>query len=121
LKNKQLLEKIREEGLYLGIMFVTCLIVFKVIFYREDMVSIIRTVFSLFYMILLPGYFIMIYWIDDIDFKERIVLSVVVGTIIVGLISYYVGIIGLNVKYHVIPIPLIVIVISFLLNAKLNK
>jgi uncharacterized membrane protein len=118
LKNKQLIERLKEEGLYLGVMFAVILIIFKIIFYKESILSLVRLIFSLYYIILLPGYFIMIYWIDKIDFKERFVLSVVVGTIVIGLLSYYIGINGLNIKFHVIPLPLIVIVGSIILNLR---
>ena len=115
LKNKQLLEKIKKEVVNLGILLVILLIAFKIIFYREDLIIIIKVLFALLYIIILPGYFIMIYWIDKISFIERIIIGIAAGTAVVGIISYFLGIIGLNVKYHVVPLPLFIIPISVIL------
>lgn len=121
MKNKQLLENIKQELKYLGMLFVIAVIMFKIIFYKEGFIILLRMVFSLFYIIILPGYFIMLYWIEDLQFKERIIVGIAAATAVVGLTSYYLGILGLHIKYHVIPLPLVVIVFCFLLNYLFKK
>ncbi|MFH1827824.1 MAG: hypothetical protein ABH824_01045 [Nanoarchaeota archaeon] len=51
-------------------------------------------------------------WHEQIGFLERFIVSVPVSAATVSIISYYISLIGLHVKYHPILIPLSIIVIS---------
>lgn len=113
LKSRQLVEIIKEEGMYLGIFFIIILLILKVVFYKEEIIVIIKIAFSILYLFVLPGYFITLYWKEKIEFKERIILGVVAAASVVGILSYYIGLLGLNVKYHFI-LPTIIVVLSIL-------
>lgn len=121
MKNNKLAEKIKEESIYLAILSAIFLIALKIVFYKENISTIIKTLFSVLYIIIIPGYSIMLFWAKEIEFKERLAIATVTGTIIMGLASYYLGILGVNMKYHLILLPLLITIAAIILNMKYNK
>ena len=73
---------------------------------------ILRVVFSLFAMFIVPGYAITLVMEKKAEFAERIVLGSALSLAIVSTASYYLGLSGLNLKYHYI-LPLLLILVGF--------
>lgn len=115
---KETFEVAEKELIYVGIIFVFTLISFKIAFFKEDIITIFRTVFSLFWLFVLPGYFAMLYWQEKLEFIERFVIGIAVAAGITGIFSYYIGLIGLGIKYHLVLLPLILILIGIVMNLR---
>ena len=115
---KEVFDLIKKEMKYIGLSFLVGLILFKIVFFKENLVVIFRNVLSLFWLFVLPGYVLMLYWKEKLDFVERLIIGVALGAAIVGILSYYIGLIGLNIKYHVIILPLILISIGVIIIRK---
>ena len=113
---KEVFEIIKKESGYIGIAFLIALVIFKIAFFKEDITVLLRNVLSLFWLFALPGYFIMLYWKEHLNFIERFVIGVAIAAAIIGIFSYYLGLIGLNIKYHSIVLPLILILIGVIIN-----
>lgn len=107
-----------KELKYLGILFLLALIIFKIAFFKENIVVLIRTVVSLFLLFALPGYFIMFYWKEKIDFLERFVVGISLSAAIIGIFSYYTGLLGLDIKYHMFLLPVVLILIGIIINIR---
>jgi len=107
-----------KEIKYLGILFLLALIIFKIAFFKENIVVLIRTVVSLFLLFALPGYFIMFYWKEKIDFLERFVVGISLSAAIIGIFSYYTGLLGLDIKYHMFLLPVVLILIGIIINIR---
>ena len=60
----------------------------------------------------------MIYLREKIDFIERFIIGIALAAGMIGIISYYVGLMGLNVKYHAIVLPLFLILIGLIFNLR---
>lgn len=103
---------------YLGILFLLALIAFKIAFFKEDIIILLRNVLSLFWLFVLPGYFIMCYWKEKIGFMERFFIGILLSAAIIGISSYYIGIAGLNIKFHAIILPLVIIFTGVIINLK---
>lgn len=110
--SKEVFDKIREESAYLGIIALVSIIIFKIIFYNESMINVLRIVFSLLWLFGLPGYFLMLHWQESLDFRERFVVGIALAAAVVGISSYYLGLIGINIKYHGFILPPIIIAIG---------
>ena len=110
-----------KELKYVGLIFVLVLIIFKIAFYKENLVVLFRTVLSLFWLFVIPGYFIMLYWNEKLGFVEWFIIGIVLSAAIIGVFSYYLGLIGLNLKYHAIVLPLILILLGILINFSKTK
>lgn len=115
---KEVFDVMKKESMYFGILFLLALVIFKIAFFNENLIVLLRNVLSLFWLFALPGYFIMLYWSEKLDFAERIVIGIVVAAGITGISSYYLGLMGLNIKYHAIVLPLAFISIGILANLK---
>ena len=107
-----------KELKYLGILVLLAFIIFKIAFYKENFVVLLKTVLSLFWLFVFPGYFAMLYWKEKIGFLERFFIGILLSAAIIGIFSYYIGIAGLDIRYHFILIPLLVISVGTILNLK---
>jgi len=120
-KNHRFLRVIIKEFQYIGIIFLLALIAFKIAFFKENLIVLVRNVLSLFWLFILPGYFLMLYWKEKIGFLERFIIGIVLAAAIIGVFSYYLGLLGLNIKYHTIVLPLILILLGVVINYKKHK
>jgi len=114
---KEVFELVKKELRYIGILFLLVLIIFKIAFFKEDVVVLFRNVLSLFWLFALPGYFIMLYWEKELGFTERFVIGIAISAAIIGIFSYYLGLIGLNIKYHHILLPTVLVIIGIFFNS----
>ena len=113
---KEDLIRIKKEGIYLGLFLLSIIVIFKIVFFNELFSKIISMSLSLFWLFILPGFSIMYYWKDELDFLERLVIGTAIGLGIVGSASYYLGLIGWNIEYQTILLPPIILIISMLVN-----
>jgi len=113
---KQIFKTLKEESKYIGIIFLICLVAFKIAFFKESFFIIIRNVLALFWLFALPGYFIMLYWEEKLNFLERFIVGITISAVIIGTVSYYVALAGLNIKYHYIILPITLIVLGMTIN-----
>ncbi len=109
---KEVFEDMKKELMYIGLLFIIALVVFKIAFFKEEVTVLLRTVLSLFRLFVLPGYFILLYWREKLDFMERFIVGIMISAAITSIASYYIGLIGLNLKYHAILLPLVLIIIG---------
>ena len=109
---KELFDFIRKELGYVGLLFLLALLAFKIAFFKESLPVLFRNVLALFWMFALPGYFIMLYWKDELGFIERFIVGIGLSAGRIGIFSYYLGLMGLNIKYHTIALPLAIILAS---------
>ena len=107
-----------KEMKYLGILFLLALIAFKIAFFRENSIVLLRSVVALFWLFVVPGYFIMLYWKNKLDFIERAVAGIGISAAIIGILSYYISLAGLNLRFHAIILPLIIILAGVIINLK---
>ena len=112
---KEVFEQIRKEFAVIFVIFILAFLAFKVIFLPEDFFIVLRAVAAIFWVLVVPGFAIMLYWREELKFYERLIIGIGVGTVLVGLLSYYTGLIGLHVKYHAVLLPLAIIIAGLIL------
>lgn len=115
---KETFEKVKKELVYLLIAFVIVTIILQIAFYKEDILNLIRMSLSIFWLFVLPGYSIMFYWHDKLEFMERFVAGIFLAAGAIGISSYYIGLIGLDIKYHLILLPSVLILMGAAINLK---
>jgi hypothetical protein len=104
------LEELKRELLNIAIAFVAVVILFKIVYYNESIMVVIRMVASLFWLFTLPGMAILYFWKEKLNVAIRILMGTVMGMATVGIASYYLGLIGLNLKYQTLVLPLAIII-----------
>lgn len=110
--------KLKKEIKLIGLLFVIILVVFKVIFYKESLLVILKTVSSLFWLFVLPGFVLLYYWHQELSFAERLIIGSVLGVAITTIVSYNLGLFGLHVKYHAVLLPAIFLILSTIMILK---
>ncbi len=109
---KEVFSLVKKEFQYIGILFLLSIIAFKIAFFKENLIVLIRTVLSLFWLFVFPGYLIMLYWKEKLEFLERFIIGIFISASVIGISSYYLGLIGLNIKYHMSVLPTVLIFIG---------
>ena len=118
---KEVFDLVKKESLYFGILLTVLLIIFKISFYNDSFVVLARSVLSIFWLFIIPGYFGMLFWHEKLDFVQRIIIGTALAAGLIGTISYYLGLIGLNIKYHMLLLPLLIITLGFSLSMMKKK
>ena len=113
---KEAFDDLKKEVGYIGLLFLLALAIFKIAFFKESLIVLIRNVWSLFWLFVLPGYFMMFYWHAKIRLLERLIAGIFLSASIVGISSYYLGLIGFDIKYHAIILPTLLIIGAILIN-----
>lgn len=90
-------------------------LLFKLTFYKESFSFIFLFIVKLFYLFVLPGYFLLLYKKEKICFSIRLISGMVLNVGILLILSYYLGILGIHIKYHAVILPSLVIGIGLLL------
>jgi|SRR3989344_842843 len=93
-------------------------IAIKIAYYKESLMVVLRTAATLFWLFILPGYAITVYWRQKLDFLERIVIGTVAALAVTGIISYYLGLLGLKIQNQTVLLPLGIIAVSSLAALK---
>ncbi len=116
--NKETFNLIKKELWYIGILFLIIFIIFKIIYFKDSFIVSLRFVVSLFWLFVLPGYYIMFYWKEKLDFTERLIIGIALSAAVIGVSSYYIGLIGLSIKHHGILLPFVLIIAGIMINLK---
>jgi len=101
-----------KEFTSLAILWVASVIATKLIFYKESFLVSLKVSSSFFFIFMLPGYAMMLYWSDKLSVAERLVVGTGVSFGLTGILSYYLGLLGLNIRYHTFLLPLLLIVLG---------
>ncbi|MBD3310695.1 hypothetical protein GF351_05760 [Candidatus Woesearchaeota archaeon] len=111
---------LQKELKMLGITLIILFAGFQTVFYKEPLLSNIRIVLSISWM-LLPGFFCMYYWSQKLDFLERLVAGAALSAALIGIASYYVGLMGIHVKYHLAILPAALLAVGISVAVKSQK
>jgi len=115
---KEVFDLIKKDIKYLALIFLSAVIIFKIVFFNDSLIVLLRSVLSLFWLFALPGYFLTLYWNGKLSFTERFVIGIALSAVIIGVFSYYLGLMGLNIKYHTILLPSILILNGLWINMR---
>ena len=101
------------------IIAVIVLIFFKVHYYKESIIMLLNLLVSHFYLFILPGYALMLYYIDKLEFSERFVIGLGIGYGVQPLLLYLINtVIEVNILKYNIFVSGAMIIIGILLAKK---
>ncbi|MCK5022708.1 MAG: hypothetical protein KAS04_00910 [Candidatus Aenigmarchaeota archaeon] len=96
----------------LGITYAIGLVIFFIVFFKENPIITIITFSAMFWIFVMPGITITYLW--KMNFLERIAISIAISSAIMGISSYYLGLVGLHVGSSSIILPPLFMIIGFL-------
>ena len=110
--DKDVVSMIKKECLYLIYIVLGLIILLKIIFYNESFLVTTRIAALVWWMFILPGWSLMLYWQSKLDFLERVVIGAGIGIAVFGVVGYNLSILGLDLKYHSVIIPLVMLLVG---------
>ncbi len=114
-------EYLKNEYVQLGIILVVAILAFKIAFYKDSFVNVLKLVLSFFWLFIIPGYCLMLYWKQDLELLERVFLGALLAGAVIGIASYYFGLAGLHIAYHAHMLPIILIGIGLFFGLRRKK
>ena len=93
--------------------FIALIIILKIVFINEDIPTIARFTASFFWLLVLPA-FPLTYIYKNLNFIERLSLSVVASAGLMGIGTYYLGLIGIHIRYSILLLPVVYICLTLL-------
>ncbi len=119
--NNDGIKKIIGDLKLLGISFLAISTIYKIAFFNETVANTILLTAGIYWLLIIPAFGIT-YLIEEIDFLERCTLSIPLSAALIGISSYYLGILGVPVKTSAFYAPAVFIAISAaLVYFKLKK
>ena len=113
--------RLKKELLYLLYVLIALLAVLEIVFYKGNLVDVLKSGLGIFWLFVLPGYAALLYWSDELSFLERLIYGTIAGLGIIGSLSYFLGLYGIHSMIHGMLIPIIVIAVGVLLGVKDGK
>lgn len=104
------------ESRKLLLLFLIAFAGFIIVFYKENIITTLKFTASLFWLFVAPGFYIMLYYSERLNFLERTVIGVVLSAALFGIISYYLNLIEVHLKYYGLFIPLVLISVGVMIN-----
>ena len=96
----------------MAILFTLSAILLKIVFYNETVATIASTTAAFFWLFIIPGYFVTRIWKQDSTLTERFIISIPVSVAILGIVSYYLGLIGIPLSIQAWTLSPAIILIS---------
>ncbi len=116
-----LLNLLKKDSLYTLMSYLIITIIFKIGFYNEPLFSLARIVFSFYWLFIIPGIAITYVLPNEMRFTERFFIGSGISAAIIGLLSYYAGLLGLHIQYHGVLLPLIILSFAIIMILKKNR
>ena len=96
--------------------FLYSLILLTIVFYNEPFFSILRYAFSLSIMTYVPGYFLTKKLLEQDD--QRLLFGSMISLTIIGVTTYYLGLIGVNVHISSFMLPTLLVTTGIIIEWK---
>ena len=106
------LHKLQKEVIILLSICIASVVVFKLLFFRQDALTVARVVAAFIWLFVVPGYALMLSFHERLSFPVRLGLGICVAGALLGLAAYYLGIIGIRVQFSRVIVPLAAIIIG---------
>jgi len=120
--NQESLTRIfKEEFIKFSIVIIGVFIFFKIFYFNESLIIVTKIIVAQTYLFILPGFVIMLYFQDKINFIYRFLISVGLGYSLNLLITYYINIIikvNIGRFYWITPLIILISGIILLLRKK---
>ncbi|MBW2989447.1 hypothetical protein KY358_03955 [Candidatus Woesearchaeota archaeon] len=117
----RLIQKVKKESMHIGILFLIVLAAFKVFFTESSILLVSRVVFSIFWLSLVPGFYLMYYFVEKMDFIERLIIGTIFGFAVNSISGYNLGLLGVDVKVQIFLVPITCLIIAGIIIYRKEK
>ena len=114
----------QTEVKYLAAIFVVMLIFFKLHYSKENLIVLLKLALAHFYLFIIPGYCLMLYYFDELEFFERFFIGLGLGYGVQPLLLYVINVMAeINIlRYNkIVSVAMIALGLSIFYMAKARK
>jgi hypothetical protein len=112
--------QLKKELRNLILAFVIFIVIIKIVFYKESLFVLLKLSSSLFYLYVLPLFFLTLLFFKDREFVERLIIAIPFNIAIVNILSYLLATARINFNSHHLFLPPLLFVISIVLLFKFH-
>ncbi len=116
--NQNSIKRLAYELAVTAVLLIVFTAILKIVLYKENLLTLFMVLSKFFIAIIIPGLFLLSYLQKKLDFITRLILGIVLTLAITSILSYYLSITGLHVKYHPYLIPILIILFGTFLFLK---
>ncbi len=102
---KERFDSLKEELQWVALAAALIFALMQVAFYKGSILENLRSALSLLWLFVLPGYAITLRWKEHISLFERLAAGSLLAAGMMGIASYYSGLMGLHVQFHAMVLP----------------
>ena len=110
-----------RELVGVGILFLASLIIFKLIFHQENLLVVIKGVAAIFYLFILPGFAVLLYWKEKISYFERLIMALPLGAAITGSFGFLLGLVGIKMGIQIWLVPIVCLGLGWWFGTRKNS
>ncbi len=114
-------ELMNQEARALGITAIVVFTILLIAFYKSSPLIILKMAAALLWLFAIPGMLLLLCLREKLDRMERMVMGALLSAAILGISSYYVGLLGLNLKYHYVVLPIVLDAVGIFLFMRHEK
>ena len=109
---REYMRELKQEAAWLAATFAVFMVILYIAYQDESIAAVAKTAAATYWLFVIPGYAVMFHWRAQLGFIERIVAGTVAAMVVVGVASYYLGLMGLKLQNQTLILPALVIIIS---------
>ena len=119
MKKNKLLDALKEDLKKFGWFLLAFYIFFQIWYFKDSPLNVLKIVFAQIYLFILPGFILMFYFRDKIEFIYRLLIGIALGYSASILLTIYLNvIIRTNIVYLYWISPLVLMVLGLVLFIK---
>lgn len=80
---------IKKELIYFGIFLILFYAFFQIYYHNDRIWTIVKLTAGHFYLYIIPGYCLMLYYLKKLDFISRLIIGAGLGYALTGFVSYF--------------------------------
>lgn len=113
---------IKQELIYFGIFVILFYAFFQIYYHNDRIWNIMKLAMGHFYLYIVPGYCLMLYYLKKLDFITRLIIGAGLGYAVTGFVSYFLLIaLHVNILKSYLFIPPVAILLGFFLGYRAFK
>ncbi|NOZ80754.1 MAG: hypothetical protein GXP63_03710 [DPANN group archaeon] len=104
--------QLQKELPLLILILIAMIIITKIVFLKESVLVILKVVAGLFWMLFLPGFVLLYRWSHGLSLLERVITAVPLSAALFVIVSYPLGLLGVNGKEMGLWLPLLFVIMG---------
>ena len=106
---KELHSELKKFGWFVVVFY----LFFQIWYFKDSPINVLKIVFAQLYLFILPGFMLMLYYRNKIEFMHRLIMGIALGYSASIILTIFIAVvIKINIVYYYWISPLIIIILG---------